>query len=55
MLLLGVECTASPVSCALFEDERLISEYYLNTKTTHSQTLMPMIESSLKATLICLP
>ena len=48
MLLLGVECTASPVSCALFEDERLISEYYLNTKTTHSQTLMPMIESSLK-------
>lgn len=48
MLLLGVECTASPVSCALFEDERLISEFYLNTKTTHSQTLMPMIESSLK-------
>lgn len=45
MLLLGVECTASPVSCALFEDERLISEFYLDIKTTHSQTLMPMIES----------
>lgn len=47
MLMLGVECTASPVSCAVFEDGTLKAEYYLDTKVTHSQTLMPMIESVL--------
>ncbi len=48
MRILGVECTASPVSCALAEDGKLKAEYFLNLKTTHSQTLLPMIESVLK-------
>ncbi len=48
MRILGIECTAAPVSCALVEDGRLKAEYFLNLKTTHSQTLLPMVESVLK-------
>ena len=48
MRILGIECTASPVSCAVFEDSRIKAEYFLNLKTTHSQTLLPMVESVLK-------
>lgn len=47
MVVLGIECTATPVSCAVVEDGKLKGEYFLNLKTTHSQTLMPMVESML--------
>lgn len=53
MRILGVECTAAPVSCALLEDGKIKAEYFLNLKTTHSQTLMPMIESVLKLSGLC--
>ena len=48
MIILGVECTASPVSVALTENGKLVGEYFLNQKITHSQTLLPMCESLLK-------
>lgn len=48
MKILGIECTASPVSCAVFEDDRIKAEYFLNLKTTHSQTLLPMVDSALR-------
>ena len=48
MKVLGVECTASPVSVSLLEDGKLKAEYFLNLKTTHSQTLLPMVESVLR-------
>ena len=47
MLMLSVDSTASPASVCLFEDGRVIAEYYLNTGFTHSQTLMAMTESVL--------
>ena len=47
MLILSIECTAGPVSCALIEDGMLKSELYLDVKTTHSQTLLPMVEQAL--------
>ncbi len=47
MLILSIECTAGPVSCALIEDGRLKAELYLDVKTTHSQTLLPMVEQAL--------
>ncbi len=49
MIILGIECTASPVSCAVFEDDKLKAEYFLDVKTTHSQTLLPMVESVLQS------
>ncbi len=48
MVILGVECTAGPVSCAVLEDGELKAEFYLDIKTTHSQTLMPLIEQALQ-------
>lgn len=53
MLILGLEASAVAGSCALCEisEERtaLISESFVNTKLTHSQTLLPMAESMLKS------
>ncbi len=46
-LLLAVDTSAKPVSCALMQDDRILASYYANTGLTHSQTLMPMIESVL--------
>lgn len=48
MKILAVECSATPASCAIFEDEKLISSSFANVKLTHSETLMPMVESTLK-------
>ena len=54
MKILGVECTASPVSVALFEDGGIKAEYFLNQKITHSQTLLPMCESVLELSRVSL-
>ena len=48
MRILGIECTATPVSCAVTDDGKLKGEFFLNLKTTHSQTLLPMVESVLR-------
>lgn len=46
-LILAVDTTAKAVSCALIRDGQVVASYYSNTGLTHSQTLMPMIESLL--------
>ena len=48
MLILALDSTAQVGSVALCEDERLIAEYTINTGHTHSETLLPMVESVLK-------
>lgn len=48
MKILGVECSAGPASVAIIEDGRIIASSFVNIKTTHSQTLMPMIADTLK-------
>lgn len=54
MLILGLDASAVAGSCALCEIKgektTLISESFVNTKLTHSQTLLPMVESMLKST-----
>lgn len=50
MKILAVDTTASPVSAALVSDGVLLGEMYLNIKTTHSQTLMPLVSTLLKTT-----
>lgn len=47
-LILAVDTSAKPVSCALVRDGRVLASFYSNTGLTHSQTLMPMIENVLK-------
>ena len=48
MKVLGIDTSSNATSIAVIEDNKLICEYTVNTKTTHSQKLMPMIENMLK-------
>lgn len=50
MLILAVEASAAPSSCALLKDGLIIADMRTNVKLTHSQTLMPMVESMLNTT-----
>lgn len=45
-----MDSSALTACCAVLEDEHLIGEFFINTKLTHSQTLMPMVESLLENT-----
>ena len=49
MKILALDSTAIVGTVALCEDERLVALYTLNTGNTHSQTLLPMIESALRS------
>ncbi len=50
MKLLAIDCSAIPASVAITDNEKLLTEFYCNIGLTHSQTLMPMVEATLKAT-----
>lgn len=43
MKIVGIESASLVASVAIAEDDRLIAEYTLNYKKTHSQTLLPML------------
>ena len=53
MLILGLDSSAVAGSCALCEiseeKKTVIASSFVNTKLTHSQTLMPMVEDILKS------
>lgn len=48
MIILAIDSTAVVGSCAVLQDEKLLSCFTINNGNTHSETLLPMIESSLK-------
>ena len=48
MKILGIDTSTHSTSVCVIEDEKLICEYTVNTKKTHSQKLMVMIESMIK-------
>ncbi len=47
MKILSIECSASPASCAIIDNGKLIASSYINARLTHSQTLMQMILNTL--------
>ena len=47
MIILGVETSAVAAGAAIVKDGKLISETFLNTGLTHSQTIMKLIDSAL--------
>ena len=51
MLILGIESSSLVASAALVKDGVLLAEYTLNSKKTHSQTLLPMIKEIVDAVL----
>lgn len=48
MHILALDSTAVTATAALCEDKKLIASYTVNNGNTHSETLLPMIESILK-------
>ena len=49
MKILSIECSAIPCSVSIIEDEKIVASSFTNVKLTHSQTLMPMVESALNS------
>ena len=49
MNILSLDTSATVASVAITDGETPLAEYTLNAKNTHSETLLPMIESTLKA------
>ncbi len=48
MKILAIDCSATAASCCIYDNGKLIGEYFTNTKTTHSATLLPMIKNMLE-------
>jgi tRNA threonylcarbamoyladenosine biosynthesis protein TsaB len=49
MKLLGLDSSAVAASCAITEGGKVLAYSTVNMKITHSQTLMPLLENTLKA------
>ncbi len=49
MKILALDTSSQAASCALLEDQRPIGSFSINAKLTHSQTILPMVESLLSA------
>ena len=47
MKILAIDCSATAASVAIVEDNKILSSSYTNVGLTHSQTLVPMINSTL--------
>lgn len=47
MKILSVECSATPASCAIIDDGKIKASSFINTRLTHSQTLLQMIINTL--------
>lgn len=50
MKILAIDTSATAASAALCDENKIIGEFFINTKLTHSRTLMPMAESLLANT-----
>lgn len=48
MKSLALDSSGKTASVAVFEQDKLLCENFLNTGFTHSQTLMPMVDFCLK-------
>lgn len=48
MKILSLDSTAIVSTVAICDDEKLLAQFTLNNGNTHSETLLPMIEASLK-------
>ena len=50
MKILALDSSAKSASVAIAEDNKIIGSFFINTTLTHSQTLVPMIDSLLENT-----
>lgn len=47
MKVLAIDTSSIVATCAILDDDKILAEYILNHKMTHSQTIMPMIKEIL--------
>ncbi|MBO5488494.1 MAG: tRNA (adenosine(37)-N6)-threonylcarbamoyltransferase complex dimerization subunit type 1 TsaB, partial [Eubacterium sp.] len=47
MKILAIDSSGLVASVALLDDDKLVGEYTIHNKKTHSQTLLPMIDAML--------
>lgn len=52
MKILAIDTSGSSLSVAILEDKKVISDFYINTGLTHSETLAPIIDLAIKNSLI---
>lgn len=52
MKILSIDCSAGPASCAVTEDDRLLGQFFIEVRLTHSQTLLPMVEALLRSLML---
>lgn len=50
MKILAIESSSLVASVAIVEDDKMVAEYTINYKKTHSQTLLPMIDEICRIT-----
>lgn len=50
MKILAIDSSGMPASAAILEDGRLLADYTVHYKKTHSQTLLPMIDEVARMT-----
>ena len=43
MKILAIDTSATAASAAICDENKIIGEFFINTKLTHSRTLMPMV------------
>ena len=48
MKILAIDTSGASLSVAVLEDEKVISDFYINTGLTHSETLAPLIDLAIK-------
>ncbi len=49
MIVLAIDTSSIVATCAIMDDEKLIGEYILNHKRTHSQKIMPIVKEILSS------
>lgn len=45
MKILAIDSSGMTASCAIAQEDRILAEFNVNNKKTHSQTLLPMIDT----------
>ena len=50
MKILAIDTSAGPSSAAVLDGETLLVEFFLNTRQTHSQTLLTLVDGVLRCT-----
>lgn len=48
-MILGIDSSAVTAGCALYDNGKIVAEQFLNTRHTHSETLLPMVASMLES------